>query len=133
MVKLRKQIRTNQIETASIHVPRTRLNSLPAVEADILQVASAMLRGEIQNREGSYESSFRSLREATALEDALPYAGPWPWMQPSWHAYGALLLEQGHFGKAELVYREDLGMGGGLPRRKARLNNLWGLQGLMNV
>ncbi|KOS36756.1 hypothetical protein ACN38_g12473 [Penicillium nordicum] len=120
----------SKFEAARILVPRTRLNSLPAVEADVLQVASAMLRGEIQYRERDHESSFQSLREATALEDALPYADPPPWMQPTRHALGALLLEQGHLEKAELVYREDLGMGGRLPRRQARLNNVWGLHGL---
>jgi tetratricopeptide (TPR) repeat protein len=101
-----------KFEAARIIVPRTRLNSLPAVEADVLQIASAMPRGEIQYREGDHESSFWSLREATALEDALPYADPPPWMQPTRHALGALLLEQGHFEKAKLVYQEDLGMGG---------------------
>ncbi|CAI7604025.1 unnamed protein product [Penicillium viridicatum] len=124
------KLEQDKFEAARILVPRTRLNSLPAVEADVLQIASAMLRGEIQYREGDHESSFRSLREATALEDALPYADPPPWMQPTRHALGALLLEQGQFKDAELVYREDLGMGGSLPRRQARLNNVWGLHGL---
>ncbi|CAG8189021.1 unnamed protein product [Penicillium olsonii] len=120
----------SHFEAARTLVPRSRLNSLPAVEADVLQVASAMLRGEIQYREGDHESAFRTLREATALEDGLPYADPPPWMQPTRHALGALLLEQGRIEEAELVYREDLGMSSTLPRRLARLNNVWGLHGL---
>lgn len=70
------------------------------------------------------------MREAVALEDTLPYSDPPPWLQPTRHALGALLLEQGHLEEAELVYREDLGLSDSLPRRKARLNNVWGLHGL---
>lgn len=119
-----------KFEAAKALVPRSRLNSIPAVEVDVLNVASAMLRGEIEYREGKFDLSFRSLREAVALEDSLPYADPPPWMQPSRHALGALLLEQGHVDESEIVYREDLGLGGNLPRRQARLNNVWGLVGL---
>ncbi|KAJ5419905.1 uncharacterized protein N7487_003455 [Penicillium crustosum] len=119
-----------KFEAAKAFVPRTRLSSLPALEADVLNVASAMLQGEIQYREGNFEAAFRSLREAVALEDTLPYSDPPPWLQPTRHALGALLLEQGHFEEAELVYREDLGLSDSLPRRKARLNNVWGLHGL---
>ncbi|OQD63191.1 hypothetical protein PENPOL_c010G04527 [Penicillium polonicum] len=119
-----------KFEAAKALVPRTRLSSLPALEADVLNVASAMLQGEIQYREGNFEAAFRSLREAVALEDTLPYSDPPPWLQPTRHALGALLLEQGHLEEAELVYREDLGLSDSLPRRKARLNNVWGLHGL---
>ncbi len=37
-------------------------------------------------------------------------------MQPVRHALGALLLEQNRTAEAEAVYREDLGLGGALPR-----------------
>lgn len=120
----------NRFESARLRVPNTRLNSLPVVENDVLTVASSMLEGEIQYRQGSYEGAFLSLRDAVMLEDKLPYADPPPWMQPARHALGALLLEQRHFKEAELVYREDLGIGGNLPRRQARLNNVWGLHGM---
>ncbi|CAG8905430.1 unnamed protein product [Penicillium egyptiacum] len=119
-----------KFEEAKARVPQSRLNSLPAVEVDVLQIASAMLQGEIEYRKGNFESAFRSLRQATALEDGLPYADPPPWMQPTRHALGALLLEQDRVEEAEVVYREDLGLGGNLPRRQARLNNVWGLHGL---
>ncbi|KAJ5110086.1 Tetratricopeptide-like helical [Penicillium argentinense] len=125
------KVEQEKFEKSRLLVPRTRLNSVPVIEADLLCVASSMLRGEIQYREGDVESAFRSLREATALEDALPYADPPPWMQPTRHALGALLLEQGRTEEAEIVYREDLGLGGNLPRRQARLNNVWGLHGLL--
>ena len=66
-----------------------------------------------------------------ALEDDLPYDEPWGWMQPIRHALGALLLEQGRVAEAEAVYREDLGLGGTLPRAR-HPDNLWSLRGLLD-
>lgn len=51
-------------------------------------------------------------------------------MQPVRHALGALLLEQGRVEEAEILFKEDLGFAEGYPRRKAKLNNVWGLHGL---
>src|SRR5918992_1404515 len=62
---------------------------------DILAVAGAMLDGELEYRRGQFDAAFEHLRRASALDDALPYDEPWGWMQPTRHAYGALLLEQG--------------------------------------
>lgn len=53
-------------------------------------------------------------------------------MQPVRHALGALLLEQGRAAEAEIVYREDLGLGGALPRAQIHPDNLWALRGLMD-
>jgi hypothetical protein len=69
---------------------------------------------------------------AVAREDALPYDEPWGWMQPVRHALGALLLEQGRAGEAEAVYREDLGLGGQLPRAQVHPDNVWALRGLLD-
>ena len=66
-----------------------------------------MLEGEIAYRRGDHDVAFARLRAAIALEDDLPYAEPWGWMQPIRHALGALLLEQGRAAEAEVVYRED--------------------------
>jgi hypothetical protein len=52
-------------------------------------------------------------------------------MQPVRHAFGALLLEQGHVAEAEAVYREDLGLAGSLPRAQIHPDNLWALRGLL--
>ena len=52
-------------------------------------------------------------------------------MQPIRHALGALLLEQGRAGEAETVYREDLGLGGTLPRGQIHPDNIWALRGLL--
>ena len=88
-----------------------------------------MLDGEIEYRKGNYDLAYKRLRDAVALEDALPYDEPWGWMQPTRHALGALLLEQGHVAEAEAVYREDLGLGGDLSRAQIHPDNVWSLRG----
>ena len=77
---------------------------------DILAIAAAMLDGEIAYRDGEFEEAFGHLRRAIELDDALPYDEPWGWMQPTRHAYGALLLEHGHVEEAAAVYAADLGL-----------------------
>ena len=52
--------------------------------------------------------------------------------QPIRHALGALLLEQDRAAEAEAVYREDLGLGGALPRAQTHPDNLWALRGLLD-
>ena len=98
----------------------------------LLAIAEEMLAGEIAYRRGEHEARFAHLRAAIALEDALPYDEPWGWMQPVRHALGALLLEQGRAAEAEAVYREDLGLGGTLPRAQIHPDNLWALRGLLD-
>ncbi|KAL4932878.1 TPR-like protein [Aspergillus undulatus] len=90
---------------------------------DILAVAQAMLDGELEYRMGNLGAAFASLRKAIDLEDNLPYDKPWGWMQPVRHAYGALLLEQGHVEQALEAYMADLGMTNVLPR--AFLGSWW--------
>ena len=96
---------------------------------DILQVAAAMLDGELEYRKGNYEVAFAQLRRSIALDDGLPYDEPWAWMQPTRHAYGALLLEQDRVGEAEAVYRADLGLDGSLARARQHPGNVWSLHG----
>ena len=50
-------------------------------------------------------------------------------MQPTRHAYGALLVEQGHVEEAEAVYRADLGLDGSLARAYQHPDNVWSLHG----
>jgi hypothetical protein len=50
-------------------------------------------------------------------------------MQPTRHALGALLLEQGHVDEAEAVYRADLGLDDSLPRSCQHPENVWALHG----
>ncbi|MFC9163044.1 hypothetical protein ACFTZ8_19695 [Streptomyces fungicidicus] len=96
---------------------------------DILAVASAMLDGELAYRKGEYDIAFAALERSVALDDNLPYDEPWGWMQPTRHAYGALLLEQGRVAEAEAVYRADLGLDGTLPRPLQHPGNVWALHG----
>lgn len=110
-------------------VPETRLLHNVRV-VDLLQIATAMLDGELAYRKGDHENAFRRLRDAVALDDALPYDEPWGWMQPTRHALGALLFEQGHHAEAEAVFRQDLGLAPGLPRACQHPDNVWALRGL---
>ncbi|EAW14406.1 TPR domain protein [Aspergillus clavatus NRRL 1] len=96
---------------------------------DILAIANAMLDGEIEYRRGNYDAAFDHLQRSIALDDGLPYDEPWGWMQPTRHAYGALLLEQGHVEQAAAVYSADLGMDDTLPRALQHPNNVWSLHG----
>jgi tetratricopeptide (TPR) repeat protein len=112
-------------------VPGSRqLHNAPCVK--LLAIAEQMLQGEIAYRRGEHDAAFAHLRAAAALEDDLPYDEPWGWMQPVRHALGALLLEQGHVAEAEAVYREDLGLGGALPRAQIHPDNVWALRGLLD-
>jgi tetratricopeptide (TPR) repeat protein len=97
--------------------------------ADILMVASAMLDGEVEYRKGNYDQAFAHLRRSIELDDGLPYDEPWGWMQPTRHAYGALLLEQNRVEEAEAVYRADLGLDDALARACQHPGNVWSLHG----
>jgi tetratricopeptide (TPR) repeat protein len=98
----------------------------------LIAIAEEMLAGEIAYRRSDHDAAFARLRQAVALEDDLPYDEPWGWMQPVRHALGALLLEQGRVAEAELIYREDLGLGGSLPRAQIHPDNLWAMRGLLD-
>ena len=118
-----------EFQAAQAIVPDTR--RMHNVRCSLqLAVADAMLDGEIEYRKTNYDEAFARLRDAVALEDALPYDEPWGWMQPSRHALGALLLEQGHIEETEATYREDLGLGGNLSRAQVHPDNVWALRGL---
>ena len=97
---------------------------------DLLDIAKQMLDGELEYRRGNFDAAFAHLRKAVELDDALPYDEPWGWMQPTRHALGALLMEQGHYEEAEAVYREDLGLDQTLGRACQHPGNLWSLHGL---
>jgi tetratricopeptide (TPR) repeat protein len=96
---------------------------------DILAIAGAMLDGEIDYREGRFDDAFAHLRRAIELDDSLPYDEPWGWMQPTRHAYGALLLERGHVDEAAEVYAADLGLEPTLARPCQHPGNVWSLHG----
>ncbi|WP_369031140.1 tetratricopeptide repeat protein [Streptomyces adonidis] len=113
---------------AVVRVPETRM-LFNNTCADILAIASAMLDGELAYRKGDFDAAFASLERSISLDDNLPYDEPWGWMQPTRHAYGALLLEQGRVAEAEAVYRADLGLDDTLPRAVQHPGNVWALHG----
>ncbi|KAK7931110.1 TPR domain protein [Apiospora marii] len=97
---------------------------------DLLSIAEAMMEGEVAFRQGRYDEAYAHLRTAIARDDGLPYDEPWGWMQPTRHAYGALLMERGHHAEAAAVYAADLGLDGGkLPRALRHPGNVWALHG----
>jgi tetratricopeptide (TPR) repeat protein len=114
--------------TAYARIPDTRY-LFNNTSRDILAVGQAMLDGELAYREGRFDEAFRSLRRAIEIDDALPYDEPWGWMQPTRHAYGALLLEQGHVEEAAAVYAADLGLDSTLSRSCQHPGNVWSLHG----
>ncbi|MER6423731.1 hypothetical protein [Streptomyces sp. NPDC001137] len=113
---------------AVARVPETRM-LFNNTCADILAIAAAMLDGELEYRKGNHDAAFAALRRSIELDDGLPYDEPWGWMQPTRHAYGALLLEQGLVAEAEAVYRADLGLDDTLPRAQQHPANVWALHG----
>ncbi|MFE1042500.1 hypothetical protein ACFW4L_27835, partial [Streptomyces sp. NPDC058832] len=114
---------------AAARVPETR-TLFNNTCADILAIAAAMLDGELEYRKGDHAAAFAALQRSIELDDNLPYDEPWGWMQPTRHAYGALLLEQGRVEEAEAVYRADLGLDDTLPRALQHPGNVWSLHGL---
>ena len=114
---------------AQARVPESRLLFNNTCQS-ILEVATQMLEGELAYRKEDYDTAFVHLRRSIALDDALDYEEPWGWMQPTRHALGALLLEQGHVVEAEAVYRADLGFDATLSRAAQHPENVWSLHGL---
>ncbi|MCB0183684.1 MAG: hypothetical protein KDE31_05440, partial [Caldilineaceae bacterium] len=121
--------RERELFTAACRrVPESR-NHFNNSCADVLAVAAEMLNGEIEYRKGNYDQAYAHLRASVALDDGLAYAEPWGWMQPTRHALGALLLEQGHAAEALAVYRADLGLDNTLSRPSQHPENVWSLHG----
>ncbi|MGU3501537.1 tetratricopeptide repeat protein [Mycobacterium sp. C31M] len=116
------------LASAYARIPDTRY-LFNNTSLDILAIAIAMLDGEIAYREQRFDEAFAHLRQAIALDDALPYDEPWGWMQPTRHAYGALLLEQGRIEEAAAVYAADLGLDSTLRRSCQHPGNVWSLHG----
>ena len=117
-----------QFEVARAGVPPSRY-VFNNTCLDILAIGAEMMNGEIAYRKGDFNTAFSHLRKSVELDDNLPYDEPWGWMQPTRHALGALLLEQGRVEEAEAVYRADLGLDGTLARACQHLENVWSLHG----
>lgn len=109
-----------EFEEVAAKVPEAqKVFIIPAHQ--VLDVAREMMKGEIAFKAGEYDLAFEHLRAAVVAEDKMLYSEPNPWMMPTRHALGALLLDQGHVEEAERCYREDLAKYPG---------NGWSLRGL---
>jgi hypothetical protein len=73
-----------------------------------LEIASRMAEGELLARRGKVADGIRTLEEAVALEDEIPYNEPPVWHHPPRQVLGALLLDAGRSSDAEMVYLKDL-------------------------
>jgi tetratricopeptide (TPR) repeat protein len=74
----------------------------------LLDVAVALLRGELLRTSGRQADGIAALRNAVAAEDALNYAEPPDWLLPVRPYLAAALLDAGRASEAVVVYRQDL-------------------------
>jgi Flp pilus assembly protein TadD len=73
-----------------------------------MEIASAVLSGEIAAKRGEFDAAVRELVNAVRIEDRLTYNEPPDWFFPVRQTLGAVLLEAGRPMDAEAVYRDDL-------------------------
>ena len=119
------------LHTAILAIPADAI-ILNNAAIDVLAVGTAMLEGEIAYRQGAYDRAFERIRCAVDRDDKLNYTEPWAWMQPTRHALGALLAEQGHWDEAAEVFQADLGDNDLAPRCRRHPENVWALRGLLD-
>jgi tetratricopeptide (TPR) repeat protein len=81
-------------------------NDYPAVT--LLQIADALLQGEIAAAQGSLPAAIGHYERAVELQDQLPYTEPPFWYYPTRQSLGAALLAANRAADAEAVYRKDL-------------------------
>ncbi len=74
----------------------------------LLDIANALLLGEIKLAEGDYAGAAADFRSAVAFQDRLPYTEPPFWYYPSRQSLGYALLKNDEAAEAEAVYRQDL-------------------------
>jgi tetratricopeptide (TPR) repeat protein len=101
-------------------LPKVPAFSLNSAEA-ILRIAQEVLSGDLAARRKEFDKAIAHLDRAMRYEDALTYTEPPDWHAPVRHWMGAVLLDAGRPGEAEVVYWEDL--------RRNR-DNGWALFGL---
>ena len=81
-------------------------NDYPA--SALLQIADALVQGEISQAAGSSATAIGHFRRAVELQDALPYTEPPFWYYPTRQSLGMALLAGKRAAEAEAVYRKDL-------------------------
>jgi tetratricopeptide (TPR) repeat protein len=112
-------IRSNQLDQADTHLVALRpLANDPAMEKLMVwdryplshsaRIAERTVTAELAAARGDHATAIASLREAVAIEDAIPYDEPPGWHAPVRQSLGAVLLDAGRPVDAEAVYREEL-------------------------
>jgi tetratricopeptide (TPR) repeat protein len=76
--------------------------------ASILEIADAVVEGEIAAREQRWDTAIAALRRGVELEDLQTYGEPPDWHVPVRHNLGAVLLAADRPAEAESAFREDL-------------------------
>lgn len=90
----------------------------------IVQTARLVASGRLADARGDSPGAVKAYRDATAVQDALPYMEPPYWYYPVRQSLGVALLRAGRSEEAEQVFRESL----------ARTpSNGWALRGLIEV
>lgn len=81
-------------------------NDYPA--STLLNIADALLLGEIAVAAGESDEAIAQFETAVSLQDALPYTEPPFWYYPTRQSLGEALMVAGRAADAEAVYRRDL-------------------------
>jgi tetratricopeptide (TPR) repeat protein len=79
-----------------------------ATPSALLSIGAKVLAARIAGESNRWDVAVALLREAVAMQDALPYTEPPPWYFPNREALGYALLKAGKPGEAAAVYREQL-------------------------
>ncbi|MGD8916777.1 MAG: hypothetical protein PVH35_09285 [Syntrophobacterales bacterium] len=74
----------------------------------ILEIATAVLEGELAAKRGDYEKAVAQLHRGVLLEENLIYNEPPDWHVPVRQSLGAVLLAAGRPAEAEAIYWQDL-------------------------
>jgi tetratricopeptide (TPR) repeat protein len=124
----------NQLERADAELAALeKIAAMPEMEeynlnnatgTHIMNLAAALVAGEIAAKAGNTDEAVAHLEKAVELYDDLPYMEPPTWHYPVRQSLGAILLDAGRFEDAEAVYREDL---------EQWPNNGWSLFGLLQT
>lgn len=75
---------------------------------DLLEIAKALLKGEMAYRAGDAANAVLAFQEAVTRQDALPYTEPPFWYYPTRQSLGAALLASDRLAEAQAVFEADL-------------------------
>ncbi len=88
----------------------------------LLNIADALLLGEMAMKSGDTRQAVGHFQKAVELQDGLPYTEPPFWYYPTRQSLGQALIDDARFADAEAVYKRDL---------EAYPRNGWSMSGLI--